>query len=475
MSGTTPIHLLLIELVGEITYCLSFFLGAAGVHRHRKIFGYRFQAGYYYVLGFFLVNGCCRIVATYFSVTRKIPAPEAVFDLIAGLASFTAVSLVFQFAPQIVNFIEERDRLIANLETVHRTKDTLIRESMTPMAAVDLKMNYTAVSNSWITAYGLEPIDWVGKNHYEAFPESREKWEEVFNRVFQGEIVNSAPEGEYLIRHNGNHECAIWQCRPKRDGRGNILGILMFFQKVTDIVEQRRALAIKEEEVEQFMAMASHDLRSPFKNILTGTQLFTKLFDSRLDSQMREYMKDIEDYAMRGYGLTEKLTELAKTSNRKIKFTPCRIKDIIQKVLKELHSEITENKAVISFSKDIPCCMADADLIEIVFLNLIGNSIKFKQPTCPPSIQIEYTPHTSGLMWQFTIRDNSIGFDNQQSRKVFEPFRRLVNKNFPGSGLGLALCQRIIARHGGEIWCESQLGVGTTFCFTLKASYECLP
>jgi len=475
MNGTTPIHLLIVELVGEVAYSFSFFWGAVGVYRYRKIFGDHFRVGYYYFLAFFLVNGCCRVVATYFSLLREIPAPEAVFDLIAGLASVTAVSLVLRFAPRIVNFIKERDRLIDRLETAHRTKDTLIRESMTPMAAVDLKMNYTAVSNSWITSYELAPIDWVGKNHYEAFPESRERWQEIFDRVLNGEIVNSLPEGEYLIRQNGNHECAIWQCRPKRDGRGNIIGILMFFQNVTDVVEQRRALAIKEEEVEQFMAMASHDLRSPFKNILTGTQLFTKLFNSRLDSKMREYLKDIEDYALRGYGLTEKLTELAKTSNRKIKFTPCKIKDIIQKVLKELHSEIEQNKAVISFSGDIPCCMADADLIEIVFLNLIGNSIKFKQPTYPPSIQITHSPHSSGLMWQFTIRDNSIGFDNQQAKKVFEPFRRLVNKTFPGSGLGLALCQRIIARHGGEIWCESQPGVGTTFCFTLKASYECPP
>ncbi|HEX9094343.1 MAG TPA: PAS domain S-box protein [Coriobacteriia bacterium] len=247
---------------------------------------------------------------------------------------------------------------------------------------------------------------------------------------------------------------------------------------VQDVTEQWRAeeglreamqdLERSNKDLEQFAYVASHDLQEPLRMVASYTELLRERYQGRLDADADDFIGFAVDGAVRMQGLLEDLLEYARVGTRGREPEPVSSQAALDEALVNLGGRIQDTKAEIVIS-DLPVVMADETQLMRVFQNLIGNAIKFHRPNVAPRIDI--TAERSGDLWQFSAADNGIGIASGDLERVFEIFRRMHPRGrYPGTGIGLAVCRRIVERLGGSIWVESSGGAGTVFRFTLKAA-----
>ncbi|MGE5429633.1 MAG: MASE3 domain-containing protein [Syntrophomonadaceae bacterium] len=230
-------------------------------------------------------------------------------------------------------------------------------------------------------------------------------------------------------------------------------------------------IAIKElersnKELEQFAYIASHDLQEPVRMVGNYTQLLGRKYKDKLDSRALEYIDFAVDGAHRMQQLIMGLLEYSRVTTRAMEHSPVDCNKVLESVLKNLEISIRENRARI-ISEVLPTIMANEVQLTQLFQNLISNSIKFKRSTEIPEIHINSVQKNG--QWIFSVKDNGIGIDPQYSERIFQIFQRLhLRSEYPGTGIGLAVCKRIVERYGGKIWIESELNNGTTFYFTFS-------
>jgi light-regulated signal transduction histidine kinase (bacteriophytochrome) len=222
------------------------------------------------------------------------------------------------------------------------------------------------------------------------------------------------------------------------------------------------------DDLEQFAYSASHDLREPLRTVAVYTQLLKRHFGDKVDSKAEIYightvsgarrmetlMNDLLSYVQAARGADEQLTVI--DSNQ-----------VLHTTISNLQTAIQESGASI-ISDDLPMLPVHAVHLQQLLQNLIGNAIKYRSDTAP---KIEISARRSAQEWIFHIKDNGIGIDPQYAKQVFGIFKRLhSSESYSGTGIGLAICQKIVERYGGRIWVESELGKGATFCFTLPVA-----
>ncbi len=257
--------------------------------------------------------------------------------------------------------------------------------------------------------------------------------------------------------------------------RNDELGVLA--QSINELAASRqkaeKALAEKAEELtrsnrdlEQFAYVASHDLQEPLRMITGYTQLLAKRYGDKLDQSANEYI----DYAVRGakrmQALIHDLLDYSRVGARGNEFAPVDCQAIVTETVRTLQPAIQESAATITYDS-LPAVMGDADQLTQLFQNLIGNAMKYQDGKSPV---IQVSCKREGGHWLFSVRDNGIGIDPQYANRIFVIFQRLHGRDkYAGTGIGLAVCKKIVERHGGRIWVESELGKGATFYFTLPA------
>ncbi len=218
------------------------------------------------------------------------------------------------------------------------------------------------------------------------------------------------------------------------------------------------------EELEQFAYVASHDLQEPLRMVSSYTQLLANKYEGKLDDKADTYIHFAVDGATRMQGLINNLLDYSRVSTRGKQFQPVDCNRILDTALTALKNRIEDAHAVVT-SSELPEIYCDEDQMTRVFLNLIGNAIKFNGEKVPV-ISISAEPDKD--FWLFKIADNGIGIDPKYNEKIFVIFQRLHSRQeYEGNGIGLSICKRIINRHGGDIWLESKPGEGTTFFFTI--------
>jgi len=232
------------------------------------------------------------------------------------------------------------------------------------------------------------------------------------------------------------------------------------------LAQQAKDLARSNAELEQFAYVASHDLQEPLRLISSYTRLLEKRYKNKLDADADEFIVYIVDSATRMQRLISDLLAYSRVSTRARSFNRTDLNESLKQALFNLQITIEEKQAAVT-QDQLPVLSADAIQMVQLFQNLVANAIKFHNQE-PPRIHI--SANQAGETWTIAVSDNGIGIDPRFSERIFILFQRLHDPSeYPGTGIGLAICKRIVERHQGRIWVESEEGKGATFYFTLPA------
>ena len=225
-------------------------------------------------------------------------------------------------------------------------------------------------------------------------------------------------------------------------------------------------LEASNKELEAFSYSVSHDLRAPLRSIAGFSNILLEDYNDELDKEGKSYLKKISDSGELMGQLMDDLLKLSRVTRSDLNYQRVNLTDIAQKVVDDLRSEEPKRKLQVTIAPDL-IVFGDRNLLYMVLENLIGNAWKYSGKASEPRIEMGTVEH--GGKQAYFVRDNGVGFDMTYADKLFKPFQRLHKATeFAGIGIGLATVQRIIRRHGGDVWAESKVGEGATFYFTLN-------
>ena len=242
-------------------------------------------------------------------------------------------------------------------------------------------------------------------------------------------------------------------------------------QEQTRAEEQLRTLLAEVErsnrDLEQFAYVASHDLQEPLRMVSSYTQLLEKRYRDKLDDDAREFMNYTVDGARRMQRLINDLLEFSRVSTRGKQLEPVDANEVLGTVRANLSAAIEDAGALVT-NEELPTLMADPTQLGQLLQNLVGNAIKFSGAESP---RVHVAACERNGEWVFMVKDNGIGIDPEYFVRIFVIFQRLhATADYPGTGIGLAVCKRIVERHRGRIWVESEPGNGATFSFSIPKS-----
>jgi light-regulated signal transduction histidine kinase (bacteriophytochrome) len=246
------------------------------------------------------------------------------------------------------------------------------------------------------------------------------------------------------------------------------MGIDITERKHAEEALQRRTeeLARSNADLEQFAYVASHDLQEPLRAVASYTQLLARRYQQRLDGDAQRFIERTIAAVSRMQALIRDLLAYSRVGMRGEVFGRIDAEGVLRDALDDLQAAISETDAVVTHDP-LPVIPADASQLRQLLQNLVGNAIKFRGEQ-PPLVHI--SARAGDGHWIFGVRDNGIGIEPEYLERIFVIFQRLHNRRtYPGTGVGLAICKKIVERHGGRIWVESQVGRGTTVFFALPA------
>ncbi|MGE5352659.1 MAG: sensor histidine kinase [Acidobacteriota bacterium] len=339
------------------------------------------------------------------------------------------------------------------------------------VAITDIKGTITYVNKKFceISKYSSEEL--VGQNHrlinsgFHPKEFFRDMYRTIANgRVWKGQIKNRAKDGSYYWV-----DTTIVPLTNREGKLSKYLAIRFDITAQKKIEEELvKALLDVEQsngELEQFAYIASHDLQEPLRMIASYSQLLTRRYEGKLDTKADQYINYITEGVQRMQTLIMDLLHYSRTATSKEDLKPVELNIVLTEVLTDLKVAIETSHADIKVSP-LPTVKANHTQIRQLFQNLIGNAIKFRGDINPV---VEVSVMEESDHWLFSIRDNGIGIDPEYSEKIFMLFQRLNDREkYPGTGIGLAVCKKIVERHGGKIWIESEPGKGTEFLFTIR-------
>ncbi|APW98368.1 two-component sensor histidine kinase [Halobiforma lacisalsi AJ5] len=325
----------------------------------------------------------------------------------------------------------------------------------------DEDLRYTAAGGQLFDDldFDLDPEDRIGEQFTELHPpEIVEEVQPYFEAALDGEPKSF--EIEYADRHlYGN-------TLPVRDVNDEVFAGMLVIQDVTERREYERMLEESNERLEQFAYAASHDLQEPLRMVSSYLQLLESRYADELDEDGEEFIEFAVVGADRMRDMIDGLLEYSRVETEGDPFEPVDLDAVLDDVLTDLQLQIEETHAHITVD-DLPTVQGDGEQLRQVFQNLLDNAIEYSGDE-PPRIHV--SADHEGSKWCISVRDEGIGIDPEQQDRIFEVFQQLHSREeHAGTGIGLALCQRIVKRHGGEIRVNSEPGEGTTFSFTLPA------
>ncbi|MGA6927635.1 MAG: ATP-binding protein [Desulfosarcina sp.] len=291
--------------------------------------------------------------------------------------------------------------------------------------------------------------------------------EELVPRVLrEGRAIPLANHAA-LVTRDGRQVPIEDSAAPIMSTAGKVIGAVLVFHDVTDKRRAREALERSNQELEQFAYVASHDLQEPLRAIVGFLQLLESRYGNRLDKEGRHFIERSVAASHRMQDLIRDLLRLSRLNTSDTAFVPTDLNRILERALENIQTLVKVKRAAITHTR-LPELPADASQIQRLFENLISNGVKYNQDPIP-TIVIGCDEYKD--VCRFTVRDNGIGIAPHFHERIFKVFQRLhTDREYSGTGMGLALCKKIVERHGGTIGVESSPQAGSTFYFTLPRS-----
>ena len=239
-------------------------------------------------------------------------------------------------------------------------------------------------------------------------------------------------------------------------------------QAQSELDRRAQSLERSNADLEQFAYVVSHDLQEPLRAMTVFSQLLQQRYHLELDTTASSYIENIVEGGIRMQALIDGILDFSRLTHQDQLFSPVDIKALVDTVVASLGTTLSENEATVTVDM-LPVIAADESQISQLFQNLIVNAVKFKR-AAPPAIHISAQQATDqDNCWVFSVSDNGIGISKDQQERIFSLFQRLYTRQeLEGYGIGLAICKKIVERHNGNIWVESEPGEGSTFFFTLN-------
>ncbi len=369
-----------------------------------------------------------------------------------------------------VNITDRRQLEQAYQESEQRFR-TALANSTVVVFNQDRELRYTWIHNPTL-GYQAEQV--IGKTDHEIFerPEDADFTDSVKQRVIQTGI---GERQEATIRSNGVDRCYDCTVEPLRDSAGEIIGVTC---AATDITERKQTEAKIQQNAAQlaranadllhFVYAVSHDLQEPLRTVGSYSQLLGRMYKGRLDAQADEFIKWITDASSRMSALLRDLLAYARVAGEPADIRdPVPLEEALATALQNLKVSIEEAHAEIVHDP-LPVVIGDTGQFSQLFQNLVGNSLKYRSPDVP--LRVRISAEMKSNEWVVSVQDNGIGFDPQHAERIFGVFERLREKDATGTGIGLAICKRIVERSGGRIWASGELGKGAIFSFSVSVA-----
>ncbi len=405
----------------------------------------------------------------------KMPIPLTVYSSEPGffnddeISLMNAISLEISFALQSFEKEDERRKMEEEIHLASIYNRSLLEASLDPLVTINNEGKITDLNEAVEHATGFPREEILGSDFSNYFTEP-DKAKNGYQKVFSEGLVKDYP---LTIQHkSGKQTDVLYNATTYKNESGEIQGV---FAAARDITELRKKeielfklnedLNRSNKELEQFAYVASHDLQEPLRMVASFTQLIEKRYSDKLDSDALEFIKFAVDGAMRMQRLITDLLDYSRVTTRGKPLVKFELSKAFGMAVANLHNKIQDSGAII-ISGDLPIVQGDEIQLMRVFQNLLENAIKFRDIDAPKIIVQSKIENNQALI---SIQDNGIGIDYKYKDRVFVIFQRLHGAaNYPGTGIGLAICKRTIERHGGKIWFESEPGKGTTFKFLLN-------
>jgi light-regulated signal transduction histidine kinase (bacteriophytochrome) len=294
------------------------------------------------------------------------------------------------------------------------------------------------------------------------------------------DFIRKTPVGERwdvveipILHRDGTVRVVLWNSAAiyAPDGKTAVATIAQG-QDITDrknaeeeLKRSNIELEASNKELEAFSYSVSHDLRAPLRSMEGFSSALIEDYADKLGEQGKQYLKYVQESSDLMGHLIDDLLKLSRVTRSEMNYEMVNLSEMAQKITTELEKNEADRKVKLDISPDITA-YGDRNLLRLALENLLGNAWKFSSKSDSPRIEMGITSHKAKQV--YFIRDNGVGFDMAYADKLFKPFQRLHKASeFTGTGIGLATVQRIIRRHGGEIWAESKVAEGATFYFTL--------
>jgi PAS domain S-box-containing protein len=363
---------------------------------------------------------------------------------------------------ELAEHIVKRKLVDEELHVASLNARNVIEASLDPLVTISQDGKITDVNKATEQATGVTRERLIGSDFSDYFTEP-EKAREGYEQVLSKGLVINYP---LTLRHaSGRTIDVLYNATVYRNEAGEVQGV---FAAARDITERKRleeALLRSNADLAQFAYVASHDLQEPLRMVSSYMQLIEQRYKDKLDTAGIEFINFAVDGARRMQTMINDLLTFSRVGTRGKAFEPTDCEVILDQTLADLKMAIKDSGAIIT-RDPLPTVMADGAQMAQLFQNLIGNAIKFRERE---PLRVHISAQAKEKDWLFSVRDNGIGIDPQYFERIFVIFQRLHSKEeYPGTGIGLALCNRVVERHGGRIWVESQPGKGSIFYFTIS-------
>jgi PAS domain S-box-containing protein len=365
--------------------------------------------------------------------------------------------------------IAEQKRASEALRRASAYNRSLLEASLDPLVTIAPDGKITDVNRATEQVTGRTRQELVGTDFSDYFTDpqkARAGYQQAFR---EGWVQDHELE---VRRRDGHVTSVVYNASVYRDETDRTIGV---FAAARDITERKQAeealkeysaeLARSNADLQQFAYVASHDLQEPLRMVASYTQLLAKRYRGKLDSDADDFIGYAVDGARRMQSLINNLLSYSRVGTRGKAFAATDCEGVLQEVLTNLQQSILDTSATVTH-EHLPTVQGDAPQLVQVFQNLIGNALKFHGTELP---RVHISAEDQDGDWRFTVRDNGIGIDPQYADRIFVIFQRLHTlAEYPGAGMGLAIAKKIVERHGGRIWVESEPGKGSTFYFTVQ-------